>query len=187
MYNFDNVVAAEEFISKYILPGITEVTITGIGCGKSSSKGTEFIKVEVKERVGEKTCENSYYFKGDSDKVTEISKGALLSIGSAAIGEENCKNAARTATSLEDLANKLNMALVGKSLRMRFGGEEVLPQDTNKKIWVKTVFSTGLFCESISVSKEASKLKYDESKAIKRLPVTATTVVTANVGQKADW
>ncbi len=189
--------------NKYQEVGVWDnIRINTIMSGKSFTKQTPFIRIGTEGPNGE-LCES-----GDMYVSTDVKEGSTLSAWSvtarklvnlimAVTGKsEDEAKAACKAADADDLAKKLSAILVGKPFRGVFYGEEIQGKE-GKNNWVKAYFaingtnkvkaSTNYAAESMKVAKSASKLKFDESKHVQKLPVgDSTTVKAATVASPWD-
>lgn len=156
---------------KFISPGVNEVKITAIEAGKSSSKGTPFVKVSYENKQGQ-TTDDSLYF---TDLTKERSSTILGNFKEAvAPGTDEI-----TAETLEQFA-KLYFKVIGnKWFRHRFTAEEIEGKagedGTKKPNWFKAKTGYKFSTEAISVNPTRLKpLDPNNQYDYQRLPVSTT-------------
>lgn len=175
--------------SKYIQAGINDVIdIVEIRLpAKDKNKAYDGDKPRMFEVVLKKGGEdvstaNAYPFWISSDAAVQYSLSKLKHLGSRVVTAAQIDAVVGTDTA--DYVKKMNALLAGKSLRMKFTGEEYLVSDTDengnqiKKIRTRTEIPLTMFAEAINEGAEYSpvaetKLTYDESndKDLKRVEI----------------
>ena len=152
------------FESKYITPGISDVTISGIegsnGDGKSPYVMFNFTKMNTTQTASIKFFLSEAASKRSLEKIKHI---ATKVVTEEAINAVSGNDAATYAQNLSKL-------LVGKSLRIKFSGEEVQGKD-GKNNWYKATIGLPSFAEKLGTT--PSKLKFDANNNydMKKLPV----------------
>lgn len=161
--------------SVYLKPGISNATIGTIE-GVTPEMGSPYIEIGFYKEGGE--IENStkvrFYMsdKGRSRSLEKIKHVATKVVKAAEVDSIE-------ADTLEDYGSKLQSLLMGKSLRMKFVGEEYV--NASGAVKVKTTVGLPSFAEAITDGAEypvvtETKLKYNENNSydMKRLEKTPT-------------
>ena len=181
--------------NKYQEVGIWDnIKVSTVISGKSFSKQTPFIRIVTEGVNGEVGESGDMYLnndlkEGSTTTAWSITARKLVNFIVAVTGktEEQAK-ASCIAIDGDDLAKKLSTLLVGKTFRGVFYGKEIQGKE-GKNNWVKAYFAvskSNYAAESMKVAKSASKLRFDETKNIERLPVADTTMASSN-GSTSPW
>ena len=172
MFDFSTAETNKNNFKETIKPGIHNVKITSLTNGLSAQKQSPYIEFTV-ETADNSELKHQYYLStvinpGKTMSAWDASKNSILSITSASLSldEASAKSKMPPANSVEELAQKLAILLVGKEFRLKVNGEEKISGKGN--LYVASSFANGVFCESSKVAE--TKLKFDETKNIKRLP-----------------
>jgi len=158
------------FESKYITPGINEVTIAGITSNESGTPYVEFNFVSMKNN--NQTASIKFYL---SDAASKRSLEKIKHIATKVVSESDIDNV--QATSITDYSTKLSNLLVGKSLRIKFSGETVAGKE-GKGNWIKATIGLPTFAESLTVN--PTKLKFDPNNQYDMKPLPAVTNVSSS-------
>jgi hypothetical protein len=163
LFNFGSV---EEKVSvgggnsqKYIYPGIRHnVVIKDVKEGKSQNKETPFIEFSLYSKEGGPETARTFQFYTSPNTIVKTME-KIKHIATKVVKEEEL-NKATDVEALRDL-------LKGKSLRMKFTGEEYKNQ--NGEVKSRALIGLPPFAESISdeaeypaISDEETKLKFDD-------------------------
>lgn len=184
--NFDFSDAKVSTGSSYLEPGIHDVKLVEVTTKTVGSDNTPFVGFKVVDNAGA-SCTHEYCVKttvgeGKTQSAWDISKHAILQLATAMLGDEGKAKAMLSgATTTEGLVQKLSANLVGKSFAIKLGGKEIEAKG-DKGRWIKAEFGSYTFAVPTA---QKSKLKFDATKNIKRLPVltgtaTASTTETVN-------
>lgn len=186
---------AEEYVSKYLSPGINvPVKVKQITQGLSSKKASPYVEITIEDESG-KTCSQQYYLntvvpEGGKTSAWVISRDAILQLITAITGvDEETALGKLVGITTDNISVKLSAFMIGKPFAIVLGGEWVNPTDTEKQPWIKALFGTGNFATTVA---KASELKYNPAKAIKGVAAptanTATTTTgTAIPATKGSW
>jgi hypothetical protein len=172
---------------KYLKPGINNTTIGTIE-GTTPEQGSPYIEVKF-YKEGE-TIENSTgvrFYMSEKGRARSLEK--IKHIATKVVKEAEVDSI--QAETLEDYASKLQNLLMGKSLRMKFVGEEYV--NASNQVKVKTTIGLPSFAEAIYEGGEypiveETKLKYNENnsydmkKLEKASPETAGSESTGKLG-----
>ena len=169
---------SSEQVSKYIRPGIQNVTIKSV-VGETNQNGNPVIKMSFTLVGGTDATDFRFFMSPNAE---EVSLKKIRHIVTKVAKDQDyldCKG-----DTVEEYGANLNELLAGKSLRMKFTGEEYLKQDGN--VGVRSNVGLPNFAEPIEdgaeypvVAEENSKLVYDKSSKydFKKLAVTPSTTV----------
>jgi len=182
MFDFSNADLTHSNFKDNIKPGIHVVTITSITNGASSLKQVPYLEFTF-EDVNGAQAKHKFYISttvGEGKKASawDITQRAILNICVAVFDlelqgmtldqiKEKAKSKLPKADSVENLTSKLSTILIGKTLRVKFNGEEKISQKGTK--FIAAVLAGGYFCESSKVKEVESKLKFNENSDIKKL------------------
>ncbi len=160
LLNFDDA-AVNDFVSKYLDPGIHKVKVTEVKAGKSSQKQTPFLEVTVADEKGLVVTDQFYL----NEKAFKYSKDSILTLVMAVnnIEIETAKTKL-VGLNTENIAEKLAPALLGRTFAIRIDGEWVYPEDTQKKPFVKAIFGSFKFAVPLD---KISELQFDPVKNIR--------------------
>ena len=133
---------------KYIRPGIHEVTIKSVK-GENNQNGNPVItfSLYLKDGDAEATTDFRFYL---SEKAQTSTYKKIRHIFTKVVKDVDYLQA--TASDIEELGTVYNTKLAGKSLRIKFNGEEYLKQDGNTG--VRAVIGLPEFAESIQEGAE---------------------------------
>lgn len=140
-----------------ILPGIHEVEITDISL-EENKNDKPYIGMKISSSAGNAEHEERFFVS--SDKAIEWTGKRLISLIETINGE--VKNEGDISLDIDSLKK----ALVGKSVRLAFDGEEY---EYDGNVYVRTVLRFMNFSENIEIPKEESALYFNEDRNIKRL------------------
>lgn len=152
-FGFDNV----EEVKGRIQPSIEEVEITGV-VWETNDNGKDYVGVGMVSLDGTGEHEERFFFT--TPKGEKISLQRLKSMVKVLLGEDKSKEVLSI--------DQLNAQLTGKKGRAKFVGEEY---DSGDGIRLRTQLAYSNFIESLDISSEDSKLKFDPDRDIKKLPV----------------
>ena len=161
----------QEFVEKFISFGIVEAKISKIEYVKSQI-GTEGMKITHSTKPesalgGEgKTAETTFWMSANAWSMT---KDRIVIMAD----KLNVRNQldSISSESAEDYVNKVAKVFVGKTARWKFAGKEI-PGKEGKQSWFKAELAPFGFVESLDISKEQSKLKFNPDKDLKKLPIS---------------
>lgn len=184
--NFDDASAGSA--KKYLEPGVHTVRTKSITSDVSPS-GSPYIEWIVEGETG-LTCAHRFFIntvlgEGKEKTAWDVSKNEIFKIVKAALNLDDTEAKAKmprfqNSTELESkLASELTKLVTGKSFDILLNGQEIKGND-GKQNWTKAVFGRGYF----AAPAKSGKLKFDESRHVKRLP--SETSETA-IGNKSDW
>lgn len=152
---------------KYIRPGIFNVTIKNVK-GEINANGNPVILLSLYLTNGdpEATTDFRLYM---SEKAQDSSYKKIRNIFKAVTTDANYLNS--KASDIEQLGEVYNSHLAGKTLRMKFNGEEYIKADGS--VGIKALIGFGA-AEATTEGADypvftETKLKFDESKDIKKL------------------
>lgn len=171
--------------SKYLTPGVHEVKITAVEAGKSSVKGTPFLKFTFEDKTG-KTTDDVLYFTEKTKDRNDITLGDITGAVSPLVTEIS-------GATLEEYAKNYFKTNGKKFFRHRFTGKEIeggmSENGEKKKNWFKAKMGYRFASEStnvdpsrlkpLSTDKNSTSYKFDWE----HLPVTtdvATKVVATD-------
>ena len=152
-FDFNNV----ESIKGRVQPGVEELEITGV-IGDTNDNDKYYLEVSTISLDRQNEHNERFYFS--TEKGSQISKQRLKSLLITILGNEKANG--------NFSEEQLNAALTGKKFRGLLTGEEY---EYNGETRMRTQFAFNNFSESLDVSKEKSKLKFDPVRHVKRLPV----------------
>lgn len=162
------------FESKYLTPGINEVTIANVEGNNGAEGKSPFITVNF-TKMGDVTKTASVrFFMSDAAKARSLEK--VKHIATKVTTADKFDAVGDTATDVVSYASGINNLLAGKSLRIKFSGEEVIGGE-GKKNWFKAVIGLPAFAEALTVN--PSKLKFDPNN---QYDMKRTTAVPATSG-----
>lgn len=184
-------------ISKFIAPGVHVCLIKNVEFFNSGS-GTPGMKLHLTtapvpgltddagNNIGQ-TCEHTYWLSPKAWSYTNA-KGAeggtkvqLARIADKLAVREQLD--AISAETPEEYTKAVNALFKGKKARFAFGGQEIIPQDSSKSVWVKAELLSFKFVESLTdvPNDEDTKLVYDKTNAyhFKKAEVTGQDVLDA--------
>lgn len=175
--NFDDASAGGS--KKYLEPGVHTVRTKSITSDVSPS-GSPYIEWTV-ENEGGLTSSHRYFIntvvgEGKQMAAWDISKNEIFKIVKAALNLDDDSAKAKmprfqNSTELEaKLAPELTKLVTGKSFDILLMGQEIKGND-GKQNWIKSDFGRGFF----AAPAKSNKLRFDESKHIKRLPTDVET------------
>lgn len=162
---------------KYIRPGVFNVTIKNVK-GEINANGNPVILLSLYLTSGDPEATTDFRFYM-SEKAQDSSYKKIRNIFKAVTTDADYLSS--TANDIEELGEVYNTKLSGKSLRMKFNGEEYIKNDGN--IGVKALIGFGAAeatnegAEYPVLSDAQSKLKFDEVKDIKKLAKVPDTDV----------
>jgi len=149
----------------FITPGVHEVVIDSFEFGKNARTDREIITIK------HRTTDGSAQLSSELPASTEVAEGKkqapidmtiikLRHIARAIIGEEGLVNL--TASSVDELVQKLNEFLANKPYRQKFSGEEVI---SNGKSWDKAIIPLPSPKSPMAepITEGATTLTYDKS------------------------
>lgn len=165
---------------KYIASGIREVKITAIDSKEAEGNSTPAIFITFQEIGSDRTLNIRFAF---SENGAQYSLRKIKHIATKFVPEATV-DAIDVAT-VTEYANALRGLILNKELRMKFGGEEIMPNDPSKRSWIKAVVGFPPFAEPLTVNPASTALIFDKDRDIKRLPATVTNP-TDTVTRKAD-
>lgn len=174
-FSFDDATATTG--TKVIQPGIHRVKTDALEYGLSQNKNTPYIDWKVSDAAGSVLSHRFYLSttvgEGKTMSAWDIAKNQILQLVMASnnLDETTAKSKMPVVNSGEELTNKLSAIVAGKEFRLKVNGQETLTA-TGK--FIKSLFGTGNFAESLSILTEHSRLKYSDETNIKRLPATDT-------------
>lgn len=183
MISTKNVEENKAPVSKFIKPGIGEYKIAHMSKFKSPV-GSEGITLHMESKPMadlNNECQSGDFVLYMTEKAMKYSLSQIVDIAGA-IGVPKEELDKITAPDLDSYITQVSPIIVGHFLRFKFRGEEILSQTTGNK-WLKASLPTYSFVEPIG---EATKLKFDESKDIKKLPVADVEDMTTTSGEKSD-
>jgi len=176
-FSTKNYEAKEQSFDTYIKPGIVVAKITEIVYGESKKKKTPYLEIhfdeydpETKKPTGRKGTTLWYL----SSNAWEPEKGTgtkwrLVYMADKLAVRQQLDESTDTATSAQDLVEKVNKVFAGKMGRFVFTGEEIAPSDPSKSVWVKAELRPWKFVEDVKTN--PTQLTFDPNKDIKKLPV----------------
>lgn len=146
--------------SNPIVPlGVDEFTVKDVTSGVSSKKKTAFIEVSFENSKGVPFADKFYLTPKALDKLREFLRGCDMP-------EEQIN---RTDMKLQEIKD----FVVGKQIRMIIKGEEYLNQEGKKR--TRRTLPFKFYCESITVPKDKSRLKFDEKWHLDKLEGVPTS------------
>lgn len=145
----------EEIMGR-IQPGIEEAQITGVTDG-TNDNGKYYLSIKFVTLDNNREHEERFYFT--TEKGERISLQRIKSLIRELVGADKADG--------EYTLEQLNAMLTGKKGRFKFVGEEY-EYDGDVRMRTQLAFSS--FVESLKISKEDSKLKFDNTRDIKTLP-----------------
>lgn len=167
-------------VNKYIRPGINhEVVIESVKGVEETKCYIEFL-FRLPNAKAEEGSRQRFYMH--TDGAVALNTSRIKHIATKVVKEEQVD--AISANNILEYGMKLNSLLAGKTLRVKFAGEEYLATDGTGAIKVRSVLPVQNFAEAINmgaehepVSKENTKLKYDEKSQydFKRMAVMPTS------------
>lgn len=183
--NVEETVAEQKIYDKpYIDAGINEVTFVKIEGNPGQEGKSPFITIDfAKMSDNSKGVSEKLYF---SEKAIESSLQKIKHMATKVVTVD--KIDAINESDVVAYAAKLNSLLVGKSLRIKFSGEEIQGSE-GKKNWTKAVFpyyvsgKTPPFAEDLKVKE--TKLTFDSNNKFDVKKLVAPTATT-NLGPKDD-
>jgi len=151
----------EKRVSKFISPGIGEYKISGIVGVTSNSKGTPGIKLLFESRPlealdGEPQTAEADLWLSEGAKPYTLSR--LTDIANAYGVKEQLDSI--EAPTHDAYAEAIYPIIGNKFARYKFTGEEIEGEKGN---WFKAVLPLRYFVESLDVTEESSRLKFDPS------------------------
>jgi len=158
--NFNEAVEQKEGGAVTLRPGSHDnVFITGFESNEPSGK-SPYIEITMVAEDGSGQHKGKLYM---SQAAAPYSLAKIKSLMTA------------SNVSVPDAADSsaVGQALIGKKVAIRLYGEEIKLEKENNKIIIKSQFSNFPFCAPAG---SVSKLPYDATKAIKRLPESAKPV-----------
>jgi hypothetical protein len=147
-----------EELKSYVTPGIHEATIVSIVTDTQNEK--DFIGLNLKAKNG--SFDHTERFYTSSEKGMNVTVQRIRHMIKNLFNEE----VANKVYSIEEL-NKL---LAGVTGRWKFTGEEYQSTKDPGKTGIKVQLAYSNFVEPISVKSYETKLSFDPSRDIKRLP-----------------
>lgn len=136
--------------SSRIQPGVSEVTVTGV----TMNEDNNYLEITFVDNDGATHSERMYLTEGARPwSMMKIKHMGLL------IVDEEKFNKITT-------PKQLNALFTGKKMRIKFKGVE---REKDGNIYVNAEIGLPPFAESLEISAEDSKLKYNESKDIRKL------------------
>ena len=194
-------------ISKFISPGVHVCAIKNVEFFTSGS-GTPGMKLhlvtgpvagltdEAGNAIGQ-TCEHAYWLspKAWSYTTSKNAEGGTKRQLAIIADKLNVREQldAISAETPEEYTKAVNLLFKGKKARFAFGGQEIIPSDSSKSVWVKAELLTFKFIESLTdVPNDAdTKLVYDKTNAYhyKKAEVTSQDVLNSNsqASDDAPW
>jgi hypothetical protein len=169
-------VEEKSFVSKYLTPGIHEAKIQKIEFTESNG-GTEGLLVVLEGKPDAdldgngKTADTKWWM---STNAWPYTKDRLV-IMADKLGVRDALDAINAGTAAE-YAVALNTIFGGKAARWKLSGEEIEGKE-GKNNWFKAGIAGYGFVEPMSITAEASKLKFDDSNKydMKRLAPSDTS------------
>lgn len=186
-FSFDDATATTG--TKVIQPGIHRVKTDTLEYGLSQNKNTPYIDWKVSDAAGSVLSHRFYLSttvgEGKTMSAWDIAKNQILQLVMASnnLDETTAKSKMPVVNSGEELTNKLSAIAAGKEFRLKVNGQEILTA-TGK--FIKSLFGTGNFAESLSILSDHSRLKYSDDTNIKRLPISNTQSTSTVDMTKAD-
>jgi len=185
-------------VSKFISPGVHVCKIKNVEYFTSSGQGTPGLKMILETKpvegllddAGNKVGQTADHTMWLSEKAWSYtnSKGneGGTKVNLAIIADKLGVRAeldAISASTPEEYVKAVAALFKGKTARFAFGGQEIVPSDPEKKVWVKSELLNFKFIESlVDVPNDAdTKLSYDPSNAYhyKKAEVTSREVLDA--------
>jgi len=160
--------------SKYIRPGISEVTIVDEE-GNSENPDKPYINMTFKLKGEDDEFKNSYRLYMN-ERAQKYSLEQIAHLATKCVTKEELD--ATTGKDVESYADALAKLLRNKSLRMKFSGQEYLKSD-GTSIGVRTRIPLKYFAESISEGSEYpvvenTRLRYDKNNVYDFQPLPAS-------------
>jgi hypothetical protein len=152
-----------DLVKGRIEPSIEEVQITGV-LWDTNPNGKDFLAIALVTLDNNREHEERFFFS--TEKGEKISLQRIKSLIKAVCGDEASKK--------EYDVDQLNALLTGKKFRAKFTGSEYAKVDDatgESEIRIGTSLGFAGFAESLEIIKEDSKLTFNPTKDIKRLPV----------------
>lgn len=146
-----------EEVKSRIEPSVEKVQITGV-IDDTNDNDKYYLAIAMVSLDGSREHTERFYFS--TPKGEKISLQRIKSLLKELLGDEKSEG--------EYNVDELNAILTGQKGRFKFVGEEYT---YNGDIRLRTQFAYSGFCENLSVKDEDSRLKFNEAKDIKRLPV----------------
>lgn len=146
-----------EEVKGRIQPSIEKVEITGV-MWKTNDNQKDYVGVSMVSLDGTAEHEERFFFS--TPKGEQISLQRLKSLIKALLGEDKSKETF-------DI-DQLNAQLTGKKARVKFVGEEY---DAGEGVRLRTQLAFSSFVESLDISDEDSKLKFNPDRDIKKLAI----------------
>lgn len=146
-----------EEVKSRIEAGIEKCQIVGVEDG-TNDNNKYFLALGLLTTDGMREHTERFYFS--TEKGEKISLQRIKSLIKELVGDDKSEG--------EYNVQELNAMLTGVKGRFKFVGEEY---EYNGDIRMRTQLSYSGFCEKASVSDEDSKLKFNEKKDVKYLPV----------------
>lgn len=153
-----------------IEPGIDDVEITGVEDG-TNDNGKYYLSIKLVSLDHKREHDERFYFT--TEKGQKISLQRLKSLIKELLGEEKAEG--------EYNVEQLNALLTGQKFRGKFVGEEYEYDD---QVRIRTSFAFLGFAEKLDVPAAESKLTFNPSKDIKRMPVAPSAVTTGTAPAK---
>lgn len=171
--------------SKYLRPGVHDAIIANIE-GVTPESGSPYIKLDIHKAnaTAEFSTEVRFYM---TDKGQQKSLQKIFHLATRIVKASDIN--AVTAENLAEYGTKLNALLSGKSVRLKFIGEEYL--NASQEVKVKTTLGLPPFAEANTegaehpvVSLENTKLVYDPTNQYdyKKLPTSNVPVGGESTG-----
>lgn len=146
-----------EEVKSRIQPSIEKAQITGV-TDDTNDNDKYFLAVAMLSLDGSREHTERFYFS--TPKGEKISLQRVKSLLKELLGEKKAEG--------EYTVEELNALLTGQEGRFKFVGEEY---EYNGDIRLRTQLGYSAFCESLAISDEDSRMKFDEIKDIKRVPI----------------
>lgn len=158
-FSFDE--ASTESRTLVLKPGVHEVKTESVVKGNVGD--SEFIEIKVVDKTDSVLIQrfflNTKVSPGKTKSAWSISSSSLLQIIKAANNfetDDEAKSKIAGFKNAEELATKLSYLIVGKSFRLKVNGKETEYQG---KRFIKSLFGSFTFAESLKIPAEATKLK----------------------------
>lgn len=159
-----------EEVKSRVQPGIDKLMITGV-TDDTNDNDKYFLAIGMVSLDGNREHTERFYFT--TERGEKISLQRIKSLLKELIGDEKAEG--------EYNVEQLNALLTGIKGRYKFVGEEY---EYNGDLRLRTQLQYSGFVEKITISDEDSKLKFDENKDIKRLPIAPSKKAGSGVSNE---